>query len=594
MFDTHVKFHSTNGKRSLLVVEDELINREMLGIVLEDSYDMIYAATGAEALNVLAAHFDTLSLVLLDLNLPDMSGMDILKHIRQSAHLTHIPVIVMTSDRESEVDSLTFGASDFIPKPYPEPRVIQARVRRTIELSEDRDIIHWTERDQLTGLYNREYFYRYAEQYDMYHKSQSMDAIVLDISHFHMINERYGKLFGDNVLKRISVRLLEFVGREGGMVCRREGDTFLLYCPHRSDYTSLLEEATQSIDEPGGAHVRLRMGVYSDVDKTIEIERRFDRAKLAADTMRSSFTRAIAIYDNALHESEIFAEQLLDSFHDAIKQNQFEVYYQPKFDIRADEPVLGGAEALVRWKHPELGMISPGVFIPLFEGNGLIPELDAYVWRAAARQIDRWKQRYGFCVPVSVNVSRVDMLDPSLSGKLHEIMRENNLQAGEMHLEITESAYTQDAEQIISTVRSLRDMGFFIEMDDFGSGYSSLNMISSLPIDALKLDMLFIRNAFSERKDTRMLEVVFVIADSLGVPTIAEGVETAEQMLTLKAMACDFVQGYYFSRPVPADEFEKFLEQRAGTVTDSQPQGSAASGKARLINRTGNSPATPA
>jgi len=310
------------------------------------------------------------------------------------------------------------------------------------------------------------------------------------------------------------------------------------------------------------ARVRLRLGVYANADKSIDIERRFDRAKLAANNVRSAFAKPIGIYDNALHESEIFAEQLLEDFSKAIAEKQFLVYYQPKFDIRPAAPLLSSAEALVRWKHPKLGMISPGVFIPLFESNGLIPQLDSYVWRETARQIQQWKERFGFCVPISVNVSRVDMFDADLASDMQSLIRQHDLTPDDLLLEITESAYTQDSSQIIATVNELRDAGFRIEMDDFGSGYSSLNMISTLPVDAIKLDMMFIRNAFKERKNTKMLGVVLDIASSLEVPTIAEGVETAEQLFTLKAMGCDIVQGYYFSRPVPAGEFEVFLEER--------------------------------
>ena len=504
---------------------------------------------------------DQLSLILLDLILPDMHGLDILRTLKAEPRCAAIPVIIMTSDKDSEVESLTIGASDFIPKPYPMPKVVQARILRTIELSEDRDIIRSTEWDSLTGLYNRDYFYRYAEQFDLHHKDMSMDAIVVDVNHFHMINERYGKAYGDEVLKRIGEKVRDIVKDSGGIVCRREADTFLVYCPHRTDYAEILEQASAGLAGEGRAdsRVRLRMGVYSDVDKTLEIERRFDRAKLAAGSARSSFARAIAIYDNDLHESEIFAEQLLEDFEDAVREKQFVVFYQPKFDIRPADPALSSAEALVRWKHPTLGMVSPGVFIPLLEKNGLIQELDRYVWRETAAQIRDWKNRLGRSVPVSVNVSRIDLFDPDLTNLMERIVTDNGLEPSELLLEITESAYTQDSDRIIAAVKQLRDKGFRIEMDDFGSGYSSLNMISSLPIDALKLDMQFIRHAFQERKNTRMLEVVIDIADSLGVPTIAEGVETAEQLFTLRSMGCDIVQGYYFSRPVPDAEFEPFL-----------------------------------
>ncbi|MDO4991304.1 MAG: EAL domain-containing protein, partial [Eubacteriales bacterium] len=285
-----------------------------------------------------------------------------------------------------------------------------------------------------------------------------------------------------------------------------------------------------------------------------------------------SFNRAVALYDNSLHEKELFAEQLIEDFHTAIREKQFTVHYQPKFDVRPSEPVLSSAEALVRWKHPEFGIISPGVFIPLFEENGLIRELDSFVWREAAAQIQAWKKTLGRSIPVSVNVSRIDLYDPLLRENLEGLASEFNLSRGELLLEITESAYTENSDQIISVVSGLRESGFQIEMDDFGTGYSSLNMISTLPIDVLKLDMQFIRTAFKKRKDTRLLEAIIGLAKSMDLPTVAEGVETAEQVFTLKSMGCDVIQGYFFSKPLPADEFEVYvrgLDKTTGAAADS-------------------------
>ncbi len=553
--DSHDRNFSGNRKRQVLIVEDELINQLMLEQIVQTDFDTLLAASGAEAMEQIRTHGENISTILLDLNLPDMHGFDIIREVRSMPSMARIPVIVMTSDKEAEVESLEKGAVDFIPKPYPAPPVVIARINRIIELSEDKEIISKTERDELTGLYNREYFYSYAERMDSRHKEIAMDAAVININHFHIINERYGRAYGDDVLRAVAKALTEEAHTDGGLVCRREADTFLVYAPHRSDYEKVMERLSEKVD----ARVRLRMGVYSQADKSIDIERRFDRAKMAADTVRGSFTRAVAIYDNALHEAEMFAEQLLEEFPAAIEGRQFAVYYQPKYNILPQEPVLGSAEALVRWKHPRLGMISPGVFIPLLENNGLIEQLDSYVWREAARQMVEWKDRLGISVPVSVNVSRVDMFDPELVKNLEALVTEFGLDPAELLLEITESAYTQDSGQIVDTVNRLRECGFRVEMDDFGSGYSSLNMLSTLPVDALKLDMQFMRNAFKNRKNTRMLEVVVDIADSLEVPTIAEGVETAEQLMALKSIGCDVAQGYYFSRPVPPEEFEPFL-----------------------------------
>ena len=550
---------SVRQERQVLIVEDEFVNREILVNCLETEYSIFCAETDEAAREIIHANFDTLSLVLLDLNLPDGNGLDILRWLRGDAHLSRIPVIVMTSDKESEVESLNLGAIDFISKPYPMPEVIRARVRRVIELTETKDLVRETSRDNLTGLYNREYFFHYAEQYDQFHRDEAMDALVLDINHFRMINERYGKAFADEVLRRAGIAVKAYVRRNGGIACRREADTFLIYCPHMADCSALAEEVATAAGGGVKGRVRVRLGVYAGVDKSIGMELRFDRAKSAADTIRSSYNMTFAVYDEALHEKEVYAERLLDEFQEAIDRKQFLVYFQPKFDIRPEKPVLCGAEALVRWKHPELGMISPGVFVPLFESNGLVRDLDHYVWREAAAQLRDWKARLGRTVPVSVNVSRVDMLDPELLDTLRSLVEENGLDCRDLHLEITESAYTEDAERIVAAVNGLREAGFLLEMDDFGSGYSSLNMITTLPIDLLKVDMMFIRHAFSEGGDTRILKVIVDIARSLSVPMVAEGVETEEQMLALRELGCDIVQGYYFSRPVPANEFEAFI-----------------------------------
>ncbi len=578
MLKSHEKFHSINGKRQVLVADDEYINRELMRAMLEDSYELLFAENGKEALDVMRAHNDTLSLVLLDLMMPVVSGIEVLRQAKADAGLSHIPIIVISADQNAEIESLTLGATDFIPKPYPQQGVILARILRTIELSEDREIINSTERDALTGLYNHEFFFSYAEQFDQHHKDLPMDAMVVDVNHFHMINERFGRNYGDVLLRQIGESLKTSVADRQGIVCRREADTFLIYCPHGASYESILEQASVRLSREGvqGSRVWLRMGVYPNVDKTIDIERRFDRAKRAADTVQGSFARRIGLYDEQLHERELFTEQLISDFDEAIKNRQFIVYYQPKFDVQCEPPLLSSAEALVRWCHPKLGIVSPGIFIPLFEDNGLIQRLDLYVWCEVAAQIKRWKDQLGTSVPISVNVSRVDLYDPFLVDTLQRIVTDNGIEANDLLLEITESAYTKDSSQMIETIVRIRDLGFRVEMDDFGTGYSSLNMISAIPIDALKLDMQFVRSAFSGRRDTRMLEVIIDIADYLSVPTIAEGVETEGQMTTLKEMGCDYVQGYYFSKPVPPEEFEQFiieLKERAGLDNVRQDYG---------------------
>ena len=558
MTDNKSKFRISEERRRILLVEDDIINQEMIRESVSDTYDLIVAETGEEALLIIGEQYEALSIVLLDLNLPGIKGIEVLKKIRSVPVYSRLPVIVMTSDSEAEVECLSLGAIDFIPKPYPASKVILARILRTVELFENRDILRFTERDHLTGLYNKEFFYRYAEQLDLYHKDAPTDAIVFDIIRFRTINDRFGKTHGDEILKSIADKAL-IVNEAGGIVCRSYADKFMIYCPHRADYGVILNALSVPLGD-GENHVRLRMGVYSDADKTLDIERRFDRAKMASDSVRDNLASPIGIYDSSMREAEMLADRLINDFPTALRDKQFVVFYQPKFNVRGDEPALCSAEALVRWKHPELGMVSPGTFIPLFEKNGLIQELDRYVWSETAAQIRDWKKRLNVSIPVSVNVSRIDLYDSDLVDRLLGIVRANGLSVEELLLEITESAYTENSDHIVEKVKKLRKLGFKIEMDDFGSGYSSLSMLSYLPIDALKLDMQFIRSAFTGRRDTRLLDTMICLAASFEVPTIAEGVETAEQVSVLKRMGCDIIQGYYFSRPIPADEFEKFIK----------------------------------
>jgi len=248
--------------------------------------------------------------------------------------------------------------------------------------------------------------------------------------------------------------------------------------------------------------------------------------------------------------------------HKALREGQFTVYYQPKYNVSGDVPRLCSAEALVRWKHPDYGMVSPGVFIPLFESNGLIREIDWYVWNEAAKQVREWNETYGINFSISINLSRIDIFEPGIEDKLKLLIDSHNLSPDNLYLEITESAYTHDVDKLDDIVKGIEAMGFTIEMDDFGSGYSSLNMIAKLPIDVLKMDMKFVKSLHTENsRDYRLVEIVADIARFLNVPLVAEGVETEEQLRLCKKAGCSIIQGYYFAPPLPAKEFEKLLRK---------------------------------
>lgn len=556
-----IQSKSIRQPQLVLVVDDQKINRDMLGMILEDYYEIIYACDGKEAVQKIEENRNRLSVVMLDLMMPVMDGFQVLAYVNASEELRHIPVIVLTSEKEAELRALQMGAADFITKPFDMHEVIRARVSRIIELSDGRKLISAAEHDQLTMLYNRNFFFEYANRIHQYHPNWHMDAIIMNIEQFHSVNALNGFEFGDNVLRIIGNEIRAFLAETEGIASRIEADRFDIFCIHQPDYQALLDRFQKKVDGIAkNVSIRLRMGVKLWSEDTDPIVL-FDGARTACNMVRGDYKTHLMVYNEDMLQREILNQRLLNDLRQAVEEKQFVVYYQPKYNIQYDPPKLSSAEALIRWKHPDLGMVSPGDFIPLFEGNGQITVVDNYVWEEAARQVARWRDKYGVVMPVSVNLSRVDVFDPLLKEKLNRLTREYGLDRKDLKLEVTESAYTDNAKQVLEVVKCLRDLGFEIEMDDFGSGYSSLNMISQMPIDVLKMDMKFIRNIEHNARDFRLVEIVMEIAKFLKVPVVAEGVETEKQVQLLRDADCDLVQGYYFSRPLPPDEFEKLIEK---------------------------------
>lgn len=417
-------------------------------------------------------------------------------------------------------------------------------------------LISATETDSLTGLYNRDYFLQYAERMCRDHPDTPMDAIVLNIDRFHAVNAMNGRGFGDQVLRILGSEIHNVAEESGGIAGRFEADRFDIYCRHRDDYQELYDRLQNKLNELEPMEgIRLRMGVMPR-QAGLDVIQMFDRARTACSMAKDNFNDHLIVYDTRMQERENYEQRLLNDLHRALNSYEFEVHYQPQYDIQSDPPKLVSAEALVRWNHPELGMIPPNDFIPLFERHGKIGEVDRFVWAEAAKQIARWRDVYGVTIPVSVNLSRVDVFDPALESALDRLLAYNGLGQGTLKLEVTESAYTGNADQVIKVVESLRRKGYVVEMDDFGSGYSSLNMLSAMPVDVLKMDRAFIRRIGDGAKDTDLVALILGIARSLKIPVVAEGVETKEQLELLRKLGCPLVQGFYFSRPLPAAEFE--------------------------------------
>ena len=417
-------------------------------------------------------------------------------------------------------------------------------------------LISATETDGLTGMYNRDYFFQYAERMYREHPESPRDAVVLNIEHFHAINALNGWAFGDQVLRALASEIRAIANEFNGICGRFGADRFDIYCRHIEDHKAVYDRLQRKLEALSpNVSLRLRMGVMPWQEKLEPIEL-FDRARTACNLARGHFKEHLIIFDEKVRERELLDQKLLNDLRRALDENEFIVYYQPKFDIRGDVPKLLGAEALIRWRHPELGMLKPDRFIPLFEHNGKISQVDKYVWTTVAEQIADWRDRLGVTVPISVNISRADIFDIELESTLDRILDQASLGHDAIEIEITESAYTQNADQLVYVANMLHRKGYTIEMDDFGTGYSSLNMLSALPIDVLKMDMVFIKNIENSEKDKQMISLITGIADTLGVPVIAEGVETETQLTLLKGLGCAIVQGFYFSRPLHPSVFE--------------------------------------
>ena len=286
-------------RKHILIADDIETNREMLGDLLADDYDIFYASDGVETLEMLRKHKDEIALLILDLYMPNMTGREVMREMQVDEELMLIPIIVLTVDQNAELDSLKIGAMDFISKPYPDIDIVKARIAKCIELSENRDLIRRTERDKLTGLYNVDYFIRYVNLLDRQSKGAAFDAFACDVNRFHEINEQYGRQFGDLVLRSIGIGIRKLARKTGGIGCRKEGDTFLLYCPHREDYEQLIGKFTSDlyVEKDTAEKVTLRFGVFANAEQETDVEQRFVYAGIAAEIADHDPDRICGYYD---------------------------------------------------------------------------------------------------------------------------------------------------------------------------------------------------------------------------------------------------------------------------------------------------------
>lgn len=425
------------------------------------------------------------------------------------------------------------------------------------EMRRAENTIEILKRDPVTNLLTEKIFYERAQVMLEENLGQAFDIIAVDIERFKIINDAFGTAAGNQLLSDLSVCLLDIRVDEKSLFARIRADLFAVLVPREEGGYGRLEHSLNCFlkNYPLPMRLTVKIGVYQIEERDIPVERMCDRAFIAAGSIKGMYAEKIVFYNNAMREKMLFEQKILDTMVEALEQGQFQIHLQPKVRVNTEEVV--GAEALVRWEHPELGLLSPADFLPVFERNGFIYSLDLYVWHKVCSAMQRWRQMGGADIPVAVNVSRMDIYHGDLPSLFTELVKDYGLEPKNLHLEITESAYISDSRQLLLVVEQLRKTGFVVEMDDFGSGYSSLNMLSELPVDVLKLDLKFLRTGTDAGRRHRIMQAVIDLAHTLHLLVIAEGVETKEESLLLEEMGCQYAQGYYYGRPVPENEFEK-------------------------------------
>lgn len=539
-------------RRTVLIVEDVWINREMLAGILGQEYDVLTAENGAEGLKLLEENLDNLALVLLDMYMPVCNGFEFLKHRQRDELLSQVPVIVATgSDNpDDEVTCLELGASDFITKPY-NAEIVLCRVRSIIRLHESETTISAVKFDDLTTLYTKPAFMHYAEIMLNTFKNKRLDVFIADIINLHRIEAVFGEKKSNEIVGYFG---RQFTERAREAIGYRQGSQFvflLVYDENRHDMDYWLKLA--EVIEAGSpvATVQVKYGLYYNVDKSLAIADICERAHLTVDSIVQKTGVNYAVYNEEIARSELDKFRMEADFEDALTNNEFVIFLQPKYDLVREKVVA--AEALVRWRRSDGSMVSPGAFIPLFESDGRIVKLDEYIFRKVCG-IQRKRMDLGLpVVRISINLSRATLISGNVVDKYAAIVEESGIPYDRISVELTESFALENA-QMGTLARELVSRGFRLDMDDFGSGYSSMASLVNLPFQVVKFDKSLI-DQIGDARGEIIIRHAIIIAHELKMMVVAEGVETAEQVDFLRSVSCDVIQGFYFGRPIPNEEF---------------------------------------
>ncbi|MBO4749439.1 MAG: EAL domain-containing protein [Lachnospiraceae bacterium] len=409
--------------------------------------------------------------------------------------------------------------------------------------------------DSLTGLDSKELLYQKISELLRKKPNAEYMIVYVDVKNFKIVNDVFGYAFGDHALRCIADWVK--VGLSESAICGRlGGDTFGACLPVDEFDPHRIEQALADfvVRKNNVSHnILIHLGVYVIAEKNLDVDVMFDRAHLALSSIKDDYQKHIAYYDDTMRNKVLWDQKISADLRGALEKKQIVPYLQPIVDPSG---TVVGAEALIRWNHPEHGFLNPNSFIPVFEKNGMISEIDRYMWRCACELLSRWKDHPIF---LSVNISPRDFYFMDVPAELKALVAEYGVEPARLRIEITESAMMTDVEKRMGIFHDLKHAGFIVEMDDFGSGYSSLNMLKDMPVDFLKIDMNFLSKSQNEYKAKTIVRNIIQLSEELGIGSLTEGVETPSQYHVLSDMGCKLFQGYYFAKPMTVEDFEVYV-----------------------------------
>ncbi|MFR0880476.1 MAG: EAL domain-containing protein [Oscillospiraceae bacterium] len=415
--------------------------------------------------------------------------------------------------------------------------------------------------DKLTGLYDGVTFCRMVKNAVAEDNEKKYALILFDIEKFKIVNELYGFDFADEVLEFIAFNMRNIFKETGAVICHFMSDFFGIFTEYDSeeDLIEMVKQISSKTSLYKNVPVSLSFGIHKIRDRSLSPRLICDYANMAKKTVKGNRIVNYAFYTEKIKNRILEDKYIENEMEYALKNGQFSMYLQPKYNISTSEII--GAEALVRWVHPKKGLIMPDKFIPLFEKNGFIVNLDKYIWEQACIEIRKWIDSGQTPVPISVNVSRVNVGNPKLIEILDSLVEKYKIDKKYLELEITETVYYDDQNHLIETLNQLKKADYTLLMDDFGSGFSSLNMLKNTPFDILKIDRNFLNETMVTDKGKKIILHTISLSNDIGINTVAEGVETKEQAEYLLECGCNVAQGYYYSKPVELNVFDEMFHK---------------------------------